>query len=239
MAEFDTRIQQKSDTQANFESNNPILLANELVIVKMTDGSIKFKIGDGISHFNSLQYTDKYLIDDIDNIDNNISNINSTLSTKANLTSPNFSGTPTAPTASAGTNNTQIATTAFVVNAVSSTSQNIQYQIIQNGNSGFILQSKSGEGEWENVSTIGALPLTGGTLTGNLTGKYITGTWLQGTAPNHLNQVPQRICVQDSAGWVYSRTPAEILGDIGATEIVVSTSQPSSQTVGSFWYKIV
>ena len=27
-----------------------------------------------------------------------------------------------------------------------------------------------------------ALPLTGGTLTGNLTGKYITGTWLQATA---------------------------------------------------------
>lgn len=122
MAEFDTRIQQKSDTQVNFESNNPILLANELVIVKMTDGSTKFKIGDGVSPFNSLQYTDKYLTDDIDNIDNNISTINSTLSTKANLTSPNFNGTPTAPTASVGTNNTQIATTAFVVTALSSTS---------------------------------------------------------------------------------------------------------------------
>ena len=34
-------------------------------------------------------------------------------------TSPTFSGTPTAPTATAGTNNTQIATTAFVTNAVS------------------------------------------------------------------------------------------------------------------------
>lgn len=122
MAEFDTRIQQKSDTQVNFETNNPVLLQNELVIVKMTDGSIKFKIGDGVSHFNSLQYTDKYLTDDIDNIDNNISTINSTLSTKANLTSPNFNGTPTAPTASVGTNNTQIATTAFVVTALSSTS---------------------------------------------------------------------------------------------------------------------
>lgn len=68
MAEFDTRIQQKSDTQVNFETNNPVLLQNELVIVKMTDGSIKFKIGDGVSSFNSLQYTDKYLTDDIDNI---------------------------------------------------------------------------------------------------------------------------------------------------------------------------
>lgn len=41
------------------------------------------------------------------------------LNLKANLTSPAFSGTPTAPTASAGTNTTQIATTAFVRQAVS------------------------------------------------------------------------------------------------------------------------
>ena len=36
----------------------------------------------------------------------------------ASLVSPAFTGTPTAPTASAGTNNTQVATTAFVTNAV-------------------------------------------------------------------------------------------------------------------------
>lgn len=38
--------------------------------------------------------------------------------TKADLASPDFTGTPTAPTASAGTNTTQIATTAFVKTAV-------------------------------------------------------------------------------------------------------------------------
>lgn len=36
----------------------------------------------------------------------------------APLASPSLTGTPTAPTASAGTNNTQVATTAFVTNAV-------------------------------------------------------------------------------------------------------------------------
>lgn len=110
MAEFDTRIQQKGDTQANFESNNPILLENELVIVKMTDGSIKFKVGDGTSHFNSLEYTDNYLVDDISSLNQN----------KANLNSPNLIGTPTAPTAVSGTSTTQIATTAFVMAAMSS-----------------------------------------------------------------------------------------------------------------------
>ena len=36
------------------------------------------------------------------------------VSTKANIASPTFTGTPAAPTASAGTNTTQLATTAFV-----------------------------------------------------------------------------------------------------------------------------
>ena len=37
---------------------------------------------------------------------------------KWNIVSPILSGTPTAPTASVGTNTTQVATTAFVKNAV-------------------------------------------------------------------------------------------------------------------------
>lgn len=40
------------------------------------------------------------------------------LSAKADLLSPEFTGTPIAPTAAAGTNNTQIATTAFVNTAL-------------------------------------------------------------------------------------------------------------------------
>lgn len=58
------------------------------------------------------------------------------------------------------------------------------------------------------------LPLTGGTLTGNLTGKYITGTWLQSTASNHLNTKATRFVVQDSAGWIYNRTAKELVSDL-------------------------
>lgn len=43
----------------------------------------------------------------------------STLREKANLASPAFTGTPTVPTAAAGTNTTQAASTAFVSNAIS------------------------------------------------------------------------------------------------------------------------
>jgi len=45
-------------------------------------------------------------------------NISTAIATKADLASPTFTGTPTAPTASSGTNTTQIATTAFVTAAL-------------------------------------------------------------------------------------------------------------------------
>jgi len=48
--------------------------------------------------------------------------INTALGTKAPLASPALTGTPTAPTATAGTNTTQIATTAFVKSAVDTAS---------------------------------------------------------------------------------------------------------------------
>lgn len=47
-------------------------------------------------------------------IDNEFNAISNAISTKADLQSPEFTGTPSAPTAAAGTNTTQIATTAFV-----------------------------------------------------------------------------------------------------------------------------
>lgn len=57
------------------------------------------------------------------------------------------------------------------------------------------------------------LPLSGGTLTGNLTGKYITGTWLQTTA---TSDKAGNFATIDGEGWVYYRTPAEARSDIGA-----------------------
>lgn len=47
------------------------------------------------------------------------------LDLKANLASPALTGTPTAPTAAAGTDTTQIATTAFVKNAVNTGTSNL------------------------------------------------------------------------------------------------------------------
>ena len=52
-------------------------------------------------------------------LDTEFTAIAAAISSKADTNSPTFTGTPLAPTASAATNNTQIATTAFVNTAVS------------------------------------------------------------------------------------------------------------------------
>lgn len=51
-------------------------------------------------------------------IDAEFNNIATAVNTKANSLSPTFTGTPLAPTAAVGTNTTQIATTAFVLQAI-------------------------------------------------------------------------------------------------------------------------
>ena len=56
---------------------------------------------------------------------------------------------------------------------------------------------------------------SGGTFTGNVNGKYFCGTWLQSTEASDLGHTPSKIAVLDDSGWVYYRTPAEILNDIG------------------------
>ena len=50
---LDTRIQQKSDTSSNWASSNPVLLRGELGFETDT---LKFKIGNGTSNYNSLEY---------------------------------------------------------------------------------------------------------------------------------------------------------------------------------------
>lgn len=90
------------------------------------------------------------------------------------------------------------------------------------------------------------LPLSGGTLTGNLTGQYITGTWLQGTAANHHSTKQNKVVVQDSSGWFYHRTLTEIRADMGAgncnlltfSNISVSASAwTSDATYAAFPYR--
>ena len=63
----------------------------------------------------SLLVTDPAKVIKGTEIDNEYNAISSAISSKADTNSPGFTGTPTAPTATAGSNTTQIATCAFVL----------------------------------------------------------------------------------------------------------------------------
>lgn len=65
----------------------------------------------------------------------------------------------------------------------------------------------------------GKLSTSGGTLTGNLSGKCIAGTWLQTTEATDLGRAPGKIAILDESGWIYYRTPSELLSDIGGVAI--------------------
>ena len=76
-----------------------------------------------------------------------------------------------------------------------------------------------------NLTTRGDFHVTGATtLDGNLTGKYLTGTWLQTTAATDLNSTPPKVAVLDNSGWIYSRTPNELKSDMGLSKIFISQS---------------
>lgn len=79
------------------------------------------------------------------------------------------------------------------------------------------------------------LKLSGGKLTGNLEGKYITGTWLKTTNATALGSAATKICVLDGSGWIYYRTPEQIRSDIGVP--AADTAIPDA-TITSTWNSI-
>lgn len=112
-----------------------------------------------------------------------VTNLTTHLNAKAPLNSPQLTGTPTAPTAAAGTNTTQIATTAFVHNAVAGLSGAMHYQgeveadptttaptgtynagdVVTYGNSEYVYDGTN----WRELGDEGSYALKTTTVTGN------------------------------------------------------------------------
>lgn len=63
---LNARIQYKKDMDANWTSNNPVLLENELIIVEMENGDCRFKIGDGVRTYSDLPFADQLLRDEME-----------------------------------------------------------------------------------------------------------------------------------------------------------------------------
>ena len=66
--QFNSRIQWKRDTSANWTTNNPVLLDGEIIIVDTNSGETRFKVGNGTSTYTQLPFQDEYVLNQIPNI---------------------------------------------------------------------------------------------------------------------------------------------------------------------------
>lgn len=320
---FSARVKNKRDTEANWESKNPVLLDGEIIVVTTTSGDTRFKVGDGKKTYKQLPFQDQKTRDLIPSVDSSLSStstnpvqnkiIKTELDKKAERDVVNTTTNGLMSVAdkkkldgiASGANKTT------VDSALSSTSTNpVQNKVVNDalkgkfstsggGISGDVTMSKrldvkgvldahetilaekdvqclydansrirlacdsSGAAK---ITTDGAdsyarlkiasptgsddattkeyvdnglsdkLDKSGGTLTGNLTGQYITGTWLQTTDASDLGKTPGKIAVLDDSGWVYYRTPLELLADLGTDTVnqILSLAHP----VGSIYMSI-
>lgn len=55
----DVRLQLKKDTSSNWETNNPVLLDGEEVLVVTNAGDIRKKLGDGVKTYTQLPFNDE------------------------------------------------------------------------------------------------------------------------------------------------------------------------------------
>ena len=109
-------------------------------------------------------------------IDTELTAVASAISSKADLNSPALTGTPTAPTASSGTNTTQLATTAFVIaNAIPSGLISMWSGTIASIPSGWVLCNGSNSTpDLRNKFIIGAHSDTAGVAYTTVTGSNTT-----------------------------------------------------------------
>lgn len=125
-------------------------------------------------------------------LDGVTSNVQTQLDNKAGLSSPAFTGTPTAPTAVSGTNNTQVATTAFVQQVA------LNNQLpLQTGNTGKYLTTDGTDASWGAITIPAQVYPSAGVA-------ISTGTaWAASVAPGASGQV----LTSDGTNWTSGPAP--------------------------------
>ena len=137
----------------NFTSKDSLASGNPLKIIKGTEFDVEFN------------------------------NIAVAVATKADIISPTFSGTPAAPTATAGTNTTQLATTAFTAAATTAertataTLTNKTINLTSNTVTGTKAQFNAACSDADFATLAGTETLTGKTV--DMTNNTVTGTKAQ------------------------------------------------------------
>lgn len=302
---FNTRVKNKRDTEANWTSENPVLLNGEIAIVDTTSGETRFKVGDGTKRYSQLPFQDaatlanyvkttrkinnKALSSDISLTASDVGALPSTTTALKNPHALTFTGAVTGSydgsaaksvaipsvdsslsststnaiqnkavnTALSGKASTAVATTS--ANGLMSASDKTKLNGIAIGANKTTVDSAlstTSTNPVQNKAVKAALDsklnTSGGTLTGNLTGQHLTGTWLQTTDATDLGSTPSKVAVLDGSGWVYSRTLAELKSDIGVDTATLvdlfypigsiymstDTTNPQSRFTGTYWLPI-
>ena len=168
-------------------------------------------------------------------IDNEFNAISGAISSKADIASPTFTGTPAAPTASTGTNTTQVATTAFVIaertNTSTLTNKTLTSPTISGGTITGITDLAVADGG-TGVSTLAA----NNVLLGN--GTSALQTVAPSTAGNILTS-DGTTWTSAALGGVTSAVAGNGIAVSGATgAVTLSVACPTFNTIGSYAWTI-
>jgi microcystin-dependent protein len=170
-------------------------------------------------------------------IDTELTAVASAISSKADLNSPALTGTPTAPTASYGTNTTQVATTAFVQAAIPSGVILLWSGSVATIPSGWALcNGSSGTPDLRNRFVVGA----GSTYSVGDTGGSATSTLTTNELPAHTHSLSASGTTSgQSAGHTHtfsgtssgqSVTHSHAVTDPGHTHIMTAQNQGASDS---------
>ena len=203
----------------------------------------------------SLVTTDPAKVIKGTDIDNEFNAIANAIATKANTNSPALTGTPTAPTATVGSNTTQIASCAFVLaNAVPTGVITMWYGTIAtiptgwylcNGSNGtpdlrdkFIVGAYSDETSLAKTNITGALTQTGGSKDSvNVSHTHTATSTVSDPGHTHVEQYNGGAAgagngISDSSVST-SPTPSSVSTASATTGISVSTTNSSSGESGT------
>lgn len=246
-----SRIKMKRDTSANWNTNNPILLNGEIIIVDTEAGETRYKIGDGVKTYSQLPFQDEYIRNLIANkldktataadssklngqeasyyaVDSNVVHKNGaetiagvkTFSGKINANA----GAAIKTSGNAILNVETIATTTDYAHIYTSGTSNNKRPLVLNA-------SPDGSGP---VGIGVEQPTEKLEVNGNIKAtKYIGAAELTGTPT-----APTAAAGTNNTQIATTAFVKTALSSVGGVDINLNENQPSGQSTGDFWYQI-
>ena len=246
-----SRIKMKRDTSANWNTNNPILLNGEIIIVDTEAGETRYKIGDGVKTYSQLPFQDEYIRNLIANkldktataadssklngqeasyyaVDSNVVHKNGaetiagvkTFSGKINANA----GAAIKTSGNAILNVETIATTTDYAHIYTSGTSNNKRPLVLNA-------SPDGSGP---VGIGVEQPTEKLEVNGNIKAtKYIGAAELTGTPT-----APTAAAGTNNTQIATTAFVKTALSSVGGVDVSLNANQPSGQSTGDFWYQI-